>query len=555
MPRIIRRHRNRKPDDKGDRRLIGGVRWRIPKGSIQVESDYAVRFDRIERVFREQEKLPKPLILDDSQAWLPVASHAAEYIRLGADRIPMPELDAIFDSFWDHSAVRLLNSLLIESEAASPNGIVNDLTYDHVMGLFDMLVEAFPSVPWELPRRQQKEILAFHESTAREAIRKYAQASNAQPPNENLPLVSGTFHEALTAYRKDRQKSFEMPGGEITQSGHAALSLVDGLIERHADMPLYLLDFSRCNELFAYWINRPNCLKKKGAKDPNVPLSRKTCRNHVVELDLFFKWLHLSSQFTWRKPTDYPDINRSVRELPGDRKSLTKMEKRTFQMDELRLLYRHATQFERLLLVWCLNTSHGAGELGRVEWEDLYLRQPHPWTLQGMKIDGDKSDSWCGLLRPKTDVLGWWWLFPETVELLNWWRGECASKFQRVPVTGDRVVITPKGQSLYRDTTKNAQTGFANLWTRLLKRVEKHGETISFLPFGTLRDQLANWLGGEQNQAVLASVALAHGIPHKGDKLLYQHYSNKPWQAFFDAQRQWREHLQPMFSETPSVLD
>jgi hypothetical protein len=35
-------------------------------------------------------------------------------------------------------------------------------------------------------------------------------------------------------------------------------------------------------------------------------------------------------------------------------------------------------------------------------------------------------------------------------------------------------------------------------------------------PFGTLRDQMSNWLGSDQNRAVLASVALAHGIPHKG---------------------------------------
>jgi hypothetical protein len=56
-------------------------------------------------------------------------------------------------------------------------------------------------------------------------------------------------------------------------------------------------------------------------------------------------------------------------------------------------------------------------------------------------------------------------------------------------------------------------------------------------PFGTLRDQFSNWLGSDQNRAVIASIALAHGIPHKGDKLLYKHYSNRPWAHLFEAQK------------------
>ena len=73
-------------------------------------------------------------------------------------------------------------------------------------------------------------------------------------------------------------------------------------------------------------------------------------------------------------------------------------------------------------------------------------------------------------------------------------------------------------------------------------------------PFGKLRDQMSNWLGSDQNRAVLASVALAHGIPHKGDKLLYKHYSNRPWAHLFEAQKEYRQLLQPMFDEVPDPL-
>ncbi len=117
------------------------------------------------------------------------------------------------------------------------------------------------------------------------------------------------------------------------------------------------------------------------------------------------------------------------------------------------------------------------------------------------------------------------------------------------------MLITDTGAPLYRDGSRNAQTGFANAWTRLLDRVQaKEGEkAIRRLPFGTLRDQLPDWIGGEQAKAVVASVALCHGIPHKGDKLLYRHYANRPWDALFEAQRQYRQHLEKMFLAASSL--
>ena len=89
----------------------------------------------------------------------------------------------------------------------------------------------------------------------------------------------------------------------------------------------------------------------------------------------------------------------------------------------------------------------------------------------------------------------------------------------------------------------------------MLKRVIKlEGKgSIPELPFGTIRDQMSNWLGSDENQAVLASTALAHGIPHKGDKLLYKHYANRPWAQLFQKQMEYRELLQPILIESPLI--
>ena len=63
---------------------------------------------------------------------------------------------------------------------------------------------------------------------------------------------------------------------------------------------------------------------------------------------------------------------------------------------------------------------------------------------------------------------------------------------------------------------------------------------------------MPDWLGGEQGKALVASVALCHGIPHKGDKLLYRHYANRPWASLFESQNEYRQHLMPVFE---SVTD
>ena len=133
---------------------------------------------------------------------------------------------------------------------------------------------------------------------------------------------------------------------------------------------------------------------------------------------------------------------------------------------------------------------------------------------------------------------------------------ECERMLKRPPGDTDRVLITDTGADLYRDESRNAQTGFANAWKRLLDRTEKcEGEgSVRRLPFGTLRDQLPNWLGGDENKAIVASVALCHGLPHKGDKLLFGQYSNRPWAALFKSQQEYRQHLAPVFKAVPDVL-
>ena len=472
----------------------------------------------------------------------------------GADESHFQILMPYSEFFSDEPEVSAINRYVIENEDQVQSGEVDDLDFDLVMNVFDLCHRYFPSVPWQLPPRQQPEIAAHHERQARYSTRKFAEATGAKPPDPTIPLTLGTLHEAFADYRKEREREVAVQDSTVDATGHFLLGLVDSLPKAHADIPLNMLDLTRCKEMIDHWRYRPP--SERGDK---APLSAKVCRERLRQLDLFFQWLHLTGKYAWRKPVDFAELDRRIRSLPSDKRSIRQLEIPTFSVEELSLIYRNANRFERLLLVCCLNCSFGAAEIGRICWEDLFLHQQHPWKSQGLKVHSTAEDSWCGLLRPKTAVLGWWWLFPETVQLLGWWQGEIRTILGREPKPDDRIILTSEGTSLYRDLSKNAQSGFNNLWTRLLKRantsLKSDEKQIRPLPFGTLRNQLSDWLGGDETNPVLGSLALAHGVPHKGDDLLYKHYANKPWAALFAAQHRWREHLQPMFdyaSECPS---
>lgn len=94
-------------------------------------------------------------------------------------------------------------------------------------------------------------------------------------------------------------------------------------------------------------------------------------------------------------------------------------------------------------MTWCLNTAHGAAELGRVTWDDLFLHQDHPWRSQGLHVDA--GGDWMGFLRPKSDVLGWWRLWPETVALIEEWKPEAERLLGRKIKDTDRLILTEAG--------------------------------------------------------------------------------------------------------------
>ncbi|MFO1001149.1 MAG: hypothetical protein U0936_12460 [Planctomycetaceae bacterium] len=590
---ITRRHSRQKtgktPDSKGERFYLHGKRWRLPRNLPPHEVEARISllralWDDHERfcrncfyidpfayspgdeallqfkaeAYQRQRRIQESAADNHAKAsegdalkWTPLVLWVAEQINHGIKPIPLPPLQTILSSIHQHELVDFrfchIARLMCGPPGTQPDS-TERLRWQDAMKLHDSLSKAYPSIPWVMTPSQIKESVEFHEHLAVQAFDTVARIRSEEAPSPSIQNIAGTFHQAVRVYVKKRTDDFAR-GDEFDGSGHHMVGLAKDFETRQPDVPLALLDFSRCQEIYDFWRNRPLNLKT------GQPLSAKHCSSHIGELNRFFKWLHTTPAFGWRRVGDFEFIEKAVKRLPSDRPSIQDIEIKVFGIDHLKLLYKHALPSERLKIVWCLNCSHGAAEIGRVEWEDLFLYQPHPWAREGLELASDSTDSWCGLLRPKTDVVGWWWLWPETVALVKWWKAELETRLQREVQPSERMLLTRSGQPVYRDSSRNAQTSFANEWSRLLNRVLKaEGKNaIPRLPFGTLRDQMSNWLGSDQNRAVIASVALAHGIPHKEDKLLYKHYSNRPWAHFFEAQKDYRKLLQPIFDDAPNV--
>lgn len=434
------------------------------------------------------------------------------------------QLKEVFDSFlgWTETANAIAASItkrIVPVPVPDPD-ILLPASQDALIAWRDYLARRMPSVPFAGLTQDQVAIVKSKElKTLQGAADRLAVIDDKEP--SKAIATGGTLHEALKKY--DEYVKAHQP------SNHDRHSKIKQLIDRHPDVALAMLNIDRCRELIDYWRAKPP------RHDGSGHYSAKRTREQIRELDSFFQHTHISNDYAWRMPGDLILLKRTV--TKDKAKSIDKMSIALFLPHELQALLKAGDLVQKLIITWCLNTAHGAAELGRVTWDDLYLDQDHPWRSQGLNVA--PGGDWIGFLRPKSDVLGWWRLWPETVDLIRLWKPEAERLLGRKVKGSDRIILTEMGLPMYKDSSKNAQSRFAKVFNAL----RKSAMIESKLPFGTIRNQLPNWIATTTGDAVASSVALCHGIPHKEDKLLFAHYSNRPWATLFDYQLKYRETL------------
>ena len=93
--------------------------------------------------------------------------------------------------------------------------------------------------------------------------------------------------------------------------------------------------------MIGLWRRRPP------VKGMDKPIAVVTAQNHIHELKCFFRWLHRSQRFQWRKPEDFDEIDTRVPELPHEIQAKATTEQvETFTLAEMCILNEYATPLE-----------------------------------------------------------------------------------------------------------------------------------------------------------------------------------------------------------------
>jgi len=181
------------------------------------------------------------------------------------------------------------------------------------------------------------------------------------------------LHEAFRVYINHTEETyFDNQLDRITDNGQTKISRTRKLLERHPDEPLDKLDFDSLSTMFRYWRQRPPKRVRGGMKA--VRISRVSAENYLGELKRFFKWLHLCTDFSWRKPEDFDAIDVKVARDPIESQNRL-IQAPVFTLKELQILYRYAMPLDRLMLLLGLNCAFGVKEIEVV---------PNRWTETGV---------------------------------------------------------------------------------------------------------------------------------------------------------------------------
>ena len=369
-----------------------------------------------------------------------------------------------------------------------------------------------------------------------------SRAATSEMKPTSAPAIEASLHQAMKKYQKYLEKEFHRPElNQISAWGKTQVKQVDTLVQHHCDRSIYELDATEVNDLIGYWRRRPCKLKS------TTPMTAKSCKNYLSALTRFLKWLDTSSRYEWTKPIAFGDMDTRIRRLSIDhaRKSLEQVE--TFTLDELKLLMRYGTPFDRLLLLLALNCGFGRAEIASTLVGEVQLFTAHSERQQEiLNYKSTDKDSFIKRVRRKSGVYGEHILYPMTVQGIQW----AMAHRRTFPEYGPHavLVVNKAGTALDKPTKAgNANKMIPNHFDRLIKRVRADGEEIRSLSFGKLR-KTGSQLIKRFSDGEIMGVFDCHGQPVKSDALT-DAYSNRPFGKVFTAIREVQAYLEPVFAE------
>ena len=299
---------------------------------------------------------------------------------------------------------------------------------------------------------------AEHEVANRRAILEVAGA-------KILPTGGPALHEALDAFKaylRTDPKLKDPTTGELKAWYYKRKEMLDRMKDRHADIPLAAMDLEQCENIINYWRGRPPVKTRK------TTMAVESAVKQIEEFRRFAKWLHRSKQFGWRKPEGFADLDCSVKATANEVAKRADTEQvATFTIEELRKILPYTSGVSRAMFLLGLNCGFGGGECGTLTMREVNLRKPHP-KADLLGIPADPNDSFIRRTRRKNLVYGEHWLWPETVEALEW----LIARRKRVGNFDDDSVlfVTDAGSPMFKLTEGgNCGRQFQNMWYDVVK--------------------------------------------------------------------------------------
>jgi hypothetical protein len=394
-------------------------------------------------------------------------------------------------------------------DEARPSAYVERLNYlRRTFGVITFIPES-----WELYSAGQQAI----SEEARDLVEQAEEISaQVQIP---LPVSTGqTLYQALDAYGAYAvQKNSKETGQREAASARR-------LKDSHRDLPLDLFGISAMETLAAYWAARPP------AKRTGRPIALDTITNQLKTARRFIHWLHRTDAFKWMKPIDAEEALRvQVKRLRTD-SEIAALSKgvAVWSVDELTTLYRYATDLERFLILLGLNCAFAQAEF---------------CTLRRDEIIRDDSSVTIKRIRRKSHIYGEFRLWPQSIVALEWFTtcgGAAAHSDAR-----EYVMVTEEGRLYDR-------TRLANIWNRLLDRVQKDHPDFRRLSFKRLR-KTGGQLVRQRSDGEIAGVFICHGRPVLSDDLS-DAYTNRPFGKVAAALALVQLDLKPLFDAVPDAF-
>jgi hypothetical protein len=342
------------------------------------------------------------------------------------------------------------------------------------------------------------------------------------------PIPGEMLHDAMNDYIEwIKVEYFDRAEGHVNDSGMTKMRQVKTIRLHLENMPLASLDYSGVDRILGHFRKRP--LSKRSEK----PMTAKSCRHYIGELDRFFRWLHLSADYPWRKPEDYELIRKKPDELEGDVEAAAR-EIPTYTVEQLAIINEYALPIERVFFLLAINCAFGADQTGRLKIRDVRLSEDGP--------------SFIRRVRRKKKVKGTHLLFKQTVQAMRW-AMERRKRQQPEPSPTSFLLVHDEGRPYWRKTKGgNRCRDIANTWYRLLDRIRVDHPDFPRHGFNSLRDTSANMIREIAGEEV-TSMHLTH--KHQSEDRNLGSYTNPPLKRLFRAQRKLEQKLQPVFDAAP----